>query len=70
MQKSETGTALTFLAAWMAQNWVNFLEPFFQALLIILTVVAAFFMAWNRVLDNRMKRKQLRDYERGRSCAD
>ncbi|KZL02954.1 MULTISPECIES: hypothetical protein [unclassified Pseudovibrio] len=61
MQKSETGTALVFAAAWIAQNWTFFLEPIFQALLIILTVVAAFFMAWNRILDNRLKRRQLKE---------
>ncbi len=61
MHKSETGTALTFAAAWIAQNWSNILEPLAQAILVILTVIAAFYMAWNRILDNRIKRKQLRE---------
>ncbi|SDR01462.1 hypothetical protein [Pseudovibrio sp. Tun.PSC04-5.I4] len=70
MQKSEAGTTVTFVLAWTAQNWTDYLEPMFQALLIILTVVAAFYMAWNRVLDNCMKRKQLRDYEWGKAGGD
>ncbi|SDR45361.1 hypothetical protein SAMN04515695_5551 [Pseudovibrio sp. Tun.PSC04-5.I4] len=40
-----------------------------SAVLVILTVVAAFYMAWNRILDNRLKRKQLRESD-ANSCID
>jgi len=68
MQKSEVGTVLTFGSAWIAQNWTFFFEPVLHAALIILTVVAAFFMAWNRILDNQLKRKELRDSSK--ACSD
>lgn len=63
MQRSESGTALTLVIAWIAQHWNDYLEPVFQALLVILTVIAAFYMVWNRILENRIKRNQLRKYE-------
>ncbi|MGH0001294.1 hypothetical protein ACQU0X_14550 [Pseudovibrio ascidiaceicola] len=59
---------MTFVVAWIAQNWTSFLEPILQACLIILTVIAAFFMAWNRILDNQLKRKEIRDS--GKACSD
>lgn len=63
MTRSELSTVGTFSGAGMVAFWNNHLEPAIQAMLIILALIAAVFMVWNRYLDNRMKRIELKKME-------
>lgn len=58
--RSEISTLLTFSGAGMVAFWNDYMQPLLAALLLILSVIAAFFMVWNRYIDNRMKRADLR----------
>ena len=64
MNKSEFATLATIGATNSIGFWTNYMEPVFQILLMILALIASVLMVWNRYLDNRKLRRELRDMEK------
>ncbi|MCT4656333.1 MAG: hypothetical protein N4A65_11025 [Cohaesibacter sp.] len=63
--RSELSIVGIFSGAGIVAFWNDHLELVVQAMLILLALIAAIFMVWNRYLDNRMKRIELKKMEEG-----
>ena len=63
MNKSEFATIATIGATNSIGFWNQYMEPVVQIMLMLLALIASVFMVWNRYLDNRRLRRELREME-------
>ena len=61
--RQEAAVASWLTGGWAVNLWADYVEPGLQAILLIATVAGAVIVVWNRILDNKRLRRQIRDME-------